>query len=178
MKLQKYFLTLLLIPFFGFVKDNDEFIDWSESRRLGWDDFVAPVNNKSDAAASTSTYLGLEYNIRDNSFNYRIACRFYKTKSWGLVKNNWILNHEQGHFDITEIFARLLNKAMSEYVFNYKTYRKDVNTIYQNYMKQKELFQELYDTETDYSRNKKVQEEWLKKIEVLLKETEEYANYN
>lgn len=160
------------------AQDTSEFIDWSAKRRLAWNDFEAPVNKNSDAAANTSTYLGLEYNVRNNVFNYKVACRFSKNKSWGLVKNEWILRHEQGHFDITEIFARTLHKAVGEYKFNKDNYRADLDKIYKEVLTQKEQLQSLYDRESDYSRNKEKQEEWLRKIGKMLEDTREYAEYN
>jgi hypothetical protein len=41
----------------------------------------------------------------------------------------------------------------------------------------KEKFQQQYDDETDYSRNKPKQEEWFKKIESELKENKTWAGY-
>jgi predicted secreted Zn-dependent protease len=98
-------------------------------------------------------------------------------KSWGLMKTDYILAHEQGHFDITEIFARKLNEALQNYEFNKKTFRKDINDIYQAIVKQKEEYQKMYDGETDHSRNKKIQYEWLEKIQELLAVTENFAAY-
>ena len=48
-------------------------------------------------------------------------------------KTDYILKHEQGHFDIAEIFARKLNKKMSEYKFNKTTYKTDLKNIYDGY---------------------------------------------
>ena len=72
----------------------------------------------SDAAASTATYLGINYGITQFIFTYKINCRLSKNKSWVRYKSDYVLSHEQGHFDITEIFARKLNKMMSEYKFD------------------------------------------------------------
>ena len=93
------------------------------------------------------------------------------------MKTDYILAHEQGHFDITEIYARKLHKELLDYKFNRKTFRQDVNAIYDRVVKEKENFQFAYDGLTDHSRNKTVQEEWLQKIEQLLAETEPYADY-
>ena len=87
------------------------------------------------------------------------------------------MSHEQGHFDITEIFARKMAKAMDDYKFNPRTFRADLDTIYQQIMKEKEEYQERYDHETDYSRDKKMQAEWLKKIAEELEELDEWAGY-
>ena len=177
--LKKYFLLLITaIPAFCFAQDKDEeLIDWKPSRQLTWGDYKNNPAPNSDAAASTTTYLGIEYHIDENSFTWKIQCRFSKTKSWGSSKTDFILNHEQGHFYIAEIFARKLNKKMSEYHFNKNTFRKDLTTIYDGITAEKEAFQDLYDNETDHSRKKEVQEEWLKKIEMMLNELKDYSRY-
>src|SRR6476661_1168751 len=98
-------------------EENEEFIPWTFSRRLEWEDFLCAPKNYSDAVASTSTSLGIAYQVEDGQLTYSISCNFSKHKSWGLLKTEYILAHEQGHFDITEIFARKLYKALSEYQF-------------------------------------------------------------
>jgi hypothetical protein len=155
---------------------KDVYIDWG-AKRLEWTDYLSKPDPESDAAATTTTYLGVEYKISKSIFSYKIACRFSKQKSWGLYKTPYILAHEQGHFDITEIFARQLNQRLGEYVFNKRTFEKDLKKIYEDVMKEKENFQKQYDEESDYSRNKKVQFEWLEKIEKILEETEAYSHY-
>ena len=77
--------------------------------------------------------------------------QFSRNRSWGLYKTDYILSHEQGHFDITEIFARQLNKRMSEYIFNKNTYQQDLQKIYNDIQREKETLQNQYDNETDYS---------------------------
>lgn len=160
------------------LADDEEYIDWHADRRLNWTDFEGPVNRSTDAAALTSTFLGFQYKVKNNVFTYNIQCRFSKKKSWGLVKNDWILNHEQGHFDISELYARYLHEAIINHRLNLKTLKTDLNDIYAEQMKKKEAFQNLYDTETDFSRNKQKQLEWSKKIADLLYEMEEFSDYN
>jgi FtsZ-binding cell division protein ZapB len=158
-------------------RSEDEFIDWQENRRLNWTDFEGPVNHQSEAAALTSTFLGFQYRVKNNVFSYNIACRFAKKRSWGLIKNDWILNHEQGHFDISELFARYLHETITNYPLDFKNLKNDLDLIYQEHMELKEEFQNLYDTETDYSRNKEKQREWTQKINELLVEMKDYSDY-
>ena len=177
-KLRKYLLLAFAAPMFGFAQDKDEkLIDWSASRPLTWADYEGRPNPNSDAAASTTTYLGLEYNVRNGGIRYTIQCRFSKTRSWGVAKTDYILKHEQGHFDIAEIFARMLHKELSAYKFNRETFRDDLGAIYQRVSKAKEDFQNLYDRETDHSRLKVKQEEWYSRIRKMLTELEDYSNY-
>ncbi len=173
------FLLSLLLPFAVQAQDKDEeLVDWNSSQRLTWADYKARPETGSDAAASTTTYIGIEYTIRQRDFSFSIRCRFSKKRSWGIHKTAYILSHEQGHFDIAEIHARKLNKAMSEYEFNKKTYQKDLRNIYDQVMQEKEDMQNRYDKETNHSINKTKQAEWLKKIEEMLEEYKDYAGYN
>ena len=171
------FLASFILPLLIISRNDDDYIKWNESRKLTWDDFKAPPQKIGNTAAMTTTHLGFSYNVKNGSVSYLIDCRFEKNKSWGLVKNDWILKHEQGHFDIAEIFARKLYKAINEYQFNKMSFQKDLDAIYRSIVSEKEKFQQQYDDETDYSRNKPNQEDWFKKIEKALKEHKSWAGY-
>lgn len=156
---------------------NEELIPWKENQKLTWAEYKGKVQSGSDAAASTATYLGIEYNFNKSGFDYKITCSFSKTKSWGLHKTDYILGHEQGHFDIAEIFARKLNKQMSEYGFNKNTFKDDLKNIYMKLTGEKDDFQNQYDKETNHSINKEKQAEWLRKIEEELKALRNFSKY-
>jgi hypothetical protein len=168
--------VFLFSPLSGFAQ-NAQFIEWSPVKRLTWDDYLAKPSSLSDAAAITSTALGVEYHLKNNSLTYTITCRFSKTSSWGRHKTDYILQHEQGHFDITELFARKLAKELKVYKFNPRKYQDDVSKIYKKLMDEKEEYQNKYDKETDFSRNKEQQVEWLEKIKDELDDLDEYASY-
>lgn len=177
-KLKPYFLLFAIFPVLSFAQDKDEaLIGWKPSRQLTWSDYKGNPDGNSDAAASTTTYLGIEYKINENGFSFKIQCLFSQSKSWGRSKTDFILKHEQGHFDIAELYARRLNKKMKEYKFNQNTFKQDVKAIYENITNEKENFQDQYDLETDHSRKKEQQAEWNKKIEKLLEELKDYADY-
>jgi hypothetical protein len=157
--------------------EDETMVSWMAGRRLTWDDFRSvPVRN-TEAVALTSTSLGISYRVKNNQFLYDISCAFSKQHSWGLLKTPYILAHEQAHFDITEIYARKLHHELQLYRFDAKTFKKDINDIYHRVVKEKEAFQELYDGETDHSRKKARQEEWLVRIEALLDDTAPYMDY-
>ena len=170
------FLSIFTLSLFA-QRDNEELMEWSNNNKLIWSDYKAKPDPESDAAASTSTYLVIDYNIRNDDMTYRIQSLFSKTRSWGLHKTAYILSHEQGHFDIAEIFARKLHKKMKEYKFNRRTYQNDLDKIYQEVVDAKSAMQNQYDKETKHSINKEKQAQWLKKIEDLLADYEDYADY-
>jgi hypothetical protein len=174
-----YFLGLLLLsPAVLHAQDrNEELVAWSDARKLTWNDYKADPSPESDAAASTTTYLAISYNIGASGFSYKIQSKFSKTRSWGRHRSEYILTHEQAHFDIAEIFARKLHQRMTEYKFNRRTYQKDLNKIYQEVVDEKEKMQNDYDEETNHSINKEKQRAWLKKIADLLDETAAWSDY-
>ena len=163
-------LTLTLVQ-------QGNLILWNATRKLSWEDFKANPDPRSSNAALTSSSINIEFGYDEERLQYAIRCAFDKTRSWVRVRNNDVLAHEQGHFDIAEIHARKLNKAMREYRFNGRTVSHDVNGIYDSIMNLHRDMQNQYDKETDYSRNRTNQEEWLKKIQQQLQDLASYANY-
>jgi Bacterial protein of unknown function (DUF922) len=178
MKQVSFSFALVAILFFSFLpREKEEFIDWNAGHRLSWDDFKGKPAGAADEAANTNTFMGFDMSMRNNVVSYKISCRFSKSKSWVKVKTDHILQHEQGHFDIAEIFARKLNKAAKEYLAKKGSQPEKLGEVYQQVMKEKIALQTAYDDETDHSRNKEQQKEWLQKIETLLTELEPYADY-
>lgn len=168
------FFTPLLLPA---QREGEELLAWSPTRKLNWADYKASPDPDSDAAATTATYLIFSYSIRNEVPSFTIESKFSKTRSWGLHKTAYILSHEQGHFDISEIFARKLYKKIKEYRFNKRSYQKDLKKIYQDILDEKEKMQSDYDRETNHSINKEKQKEWLEKISRELEKYADYAGY-
>jgi len=170
-----YILPLLFLTVANPVVQD--LIEWNGNQRLTWTDFKGRVPVNAANAALTNTAINVEFGFSKKGMTYSIKCRFDKTKSWVRIKNDLVLGHEQGHFDIAEIHARKLNKALKEYKFNSRTVNNDVNRIYENVMKQHHSFQSEYDQATDFSRKVDKQTEWLAKIEKDLKSLDDYREY-
>jgi hypothetical protein len=170
-----YKLLLVLLPFV--ISGDDHLIDWSASRKLTWDDFQARPDVNSPMVALTSSTIKIEFGFNDKLFTHSISCRFNKQKSWVTRKNDYILKHEQGHFDITEIHARILKKELLAYKFNGKTVNKDINDIYNDVMKQHVSTQQTYDLQTNHSIDSTKQRLWDNKIDSLLKLYKNWEKY-
>lgn len=170
-------LLLVLLPLFASVPTGDNLIDWSSARKLTWNDFKGKPDPTSPNAALTNSGINVEFGFNDKKFTHSIRCRFNTEKSWGRIKNDYILNHEQGHFDITEIHARLLHKELSAYEFNPKTVNKDINSIYDGVMKLHVTAQKNYDIETNHSLDSTQQKLWDNKIAEMLKQYQQFAHY-
>ncbi len=176
----KLFSHLLLITFLcSFETHSNSLIDWSADRRLSWSDFKARPDSNSPNAALTGTNIKFDFSYNsETGFKYHITCQFDKNSSWGRVKTDYILSHEQGHFDIAEIYTRKLCKAFREYKPDVEKANKEVNKIYQKVMSELSERQKEYDRETNFSINKEKQAEWLKKIDEELRSLQAYADYH
>lgn len=172
-------LSVLSLSASLFAQENtDNYISWSTKRKLTWKDFKAPVPAVTrGASASTATSLHFSYSVKAGNISYELNSYFNPAKSWVKDKTDHILAHEQGHFDIAEIYIRKLYQAVQAYSFNKKTYKTDLQDIYQTIAKEKDAFQNAYDAETNHSINVAKQQEWEEKIKGMLKDLEPYAKY-
>lgn len=173
--MSKVVLTFLLV-LVTVVQTNNQ-IPWSANRKLTWNDFKGNPDVNSPNAALTSSNINIQFGYDENGFQYLIKCSFDKNRSWVRIRNNDVLVHEQGHFDLAEVYARKLNKAIEAYHFNAQTVSNDVNKLYESMMKEHRQIQIQYDQETDYSRNRPKQQDWLKKIADDLTSLEGYSHY-
>ena len=175
-KIVLVFISSLLFLSFTKRGKKDDYIPWANHKKLSWDDFtMASPSNMRDAALTT-TFIGFSFSKSRDELNFDIECKFQKSRSWIRVKTDYILKHEQGHFDIAEIFARKLNKEITEFLAKSKQH-EELNKIYTKVMNEKSDLQKLYDDETNHSIKKIRQAAWDKKIVAMLEELKEYSDY-
>lgn len=165
------FVASLLLCTGSFAQDT---VHWRPGYTLKWEDFQGTADTASDYKALSNLDLGFNLSYCESFFSYRVVCSFDKKRSWFHVKDSTLLMHEQGHFDIAEIFARKLRRLFTNYEFNFATVQNDFNEMYNRVMDERREMDELYDKETDFSRNKKLQLSWNEKIKTELKELSPY----
>ena len=172
------FVLFLLISTNIFSQENKDIIPWSYDRSLTWDDFKGRVNKRSNFDALTSASFGFNYKyLSGQYYTFIISVGFDEKSSWVKMENatDDLLKHEQGHFDINEIYARLCIKELQHVkVKNMDKFGKEVEKVFDKVNRQMMKFQDEYDKETNHSKVKDKQIEWNAKIENLLKETAEY----
>ena len=152
------------------ARDSGDTIYWTSAHPLKWDDFRAAPVATSPYAAITTAGIFYTLSYSKSSFRTKVYCYFLKSKSWCKTKDRiGLLKHEQGHFDITELFARKLRDALSAYRYNYATVSGDLKAIFARINREKAAINEQYDRETDLSANPTQQARWNKKIAMALK---------
>lgn len=171
------FLLIALQLCTPFPTKEKESINWRKRRLITWADFKGTPLETAPNAAMTSTSILINFNAYKTGFQFNLTCVFYPEKSWTKVSSEHILGHEQGHFDISELFTRKLHKALKEYRFREKTVDVDIKSIYEHIAKEQAAYQSLYDQQTNYSRNPPEQSAWQSKIISELEELSGYSNY-
>jgi len=152
-------------------------IYWQPNYKLTWEDFQGPPDTISKYRAVSNSGIKYHLSTKEGSFSTKVSCYFIKTKSWARIKNSDILlAHEQGHFDIAELFARKLRKAFAEYKFNHQTASSDFNFLFNTNQSEKDKVDTLYDKETNLSQNRDQQLLWNKKIKIELNKLQKYAS--
>lgn len=156
--MKNIFLLIFLFTVFTFNSAySQDTINWRPNYILKWEDFQGKADSSSEFGAITYAATQYSFKSSDTSFHTKVFCYFDKRVSWVRVKSDIGLIHEQGHFNIAELFARKLRKAFKSYKFNTVTVRQDLRTIFDRIVKERDLKDKLYDKETDFSRNKQAQ---------------------
>lgn len=140
-------------------------IYWKPATKLQWQDFQARPDSTSKYAASTSSGIVWSYAYKSGQFSFTVKTYFAKKKSWkrGTVTDR-MLEHEQGHFDITEIFARKLRQRVNAMSHARAYFENNIASEVAGVLQEKDDQQRLYDKQTNYGTNYMVQQKWLKKI--------------
>lgn len=161
----KFLLTILVCLFMVPTIGDEVKMQWNENRQLTWDDFKGVPNAGDDFVASTNSGISFSfsYQTRNGKMNmdYEVFCNFYPELSWYKKElvTPYILKHEQTHFDISELFARKLRKAMAETNFG-SNLKDEVNAVYQEIETQRRQMQNQYDLESDHSKNEAAEMRW------------------
>ncbi|MBK7885185.1 MAG: hypothetical protein IPJ81_16385 [Chitinophagaceae bacterium] len=155
---------------------DENAIIWDAKKKLKWEDFQGIAERDSKYGAISSVRLQLHYKLKDGYLKgFTVCCLFFKNESWTTDNREYGLSHEQKHFDIGEIQARILRKELAsinkriEYI-NYKIIDSIVNNAY---IKLKDM-QTEYDEQTSHSLYYDGQEKWDAKIQVMLDSLKEY----
>ena len=170
-------VAFLLVTMFLSSYDKDRGIRHDERSILTWKDFKGKVNKRSSYYASTSS--GYQYNAAfvGDSLRIVLPCMFYPEKSW--VKKGKeteaLLKHEQGHFDLTEIYTRKMRREISSKKYAVKKVNKGIVKIIKKYSQQLNTAQKKYDSQTNHSVIEAEQQKWNKKIEGDLQSSELYS---
>lgn len=154
------------------------FEDFRGDNKIGRDSFdLGRSQVITGGMTASSIDLQVKGNTLSKNIDVLIVAQFYRKLSWIGVqsRNAYTLNHEQRHFDITEIFARKLRKAWSEAAINATNYETDGKVLHRLVLADYDRYQDLYDNATRHGMNVVAQQQWDQRIAEELAALETYA---
>lgn len=159
------------------VRPFEKEIVWHPGRRLELMDFKGKTENRPFQAATVGA---IRYNYLAaplaSKFTFQVETIFDCRTSYFKegINTEQTLAHEQGHFDMTELYARKYLKAIQEQVYDLKELEKNHAKIYQGILESLYLEQDKYDTEIYADRSK--QKAWLLTIREALTSLDAYSD--
>lgn len=170
-------------PFSGMLhaqQSTDSMLVWSANRKLTVKDFRQQTDNFADHIGygyKMSSLLDISiynspYHKGDTSFEYNIFPVFYPYSSW--LDDTAKLAHEQLHFDISEMYARLMRKRLEEMKGKPHRYRNAATELQALYDAH-EACHVKYDRESNRGRFPNMQIYWERLVHNQL---DSLSNYN
>ena len=143
-----------------------EVIYYSTSRPLSWKDFKGIPDAASRASALTASGFGYKADYKNvggkANINISVYCYFNKNNSW--VKTGrtteYILNHEQQHFDISFIAASIFLEKLKTTRITQSNYNVVLPNLYKECCNIMNKMQDEYDVQTKNGQLKDEQERW------------------
>jgi hypothetical protein len=159
---------------------NSDELYWSKTRQLAWYDFQGKIPDSSVLSAGVSVKLKLRYEINKKLISVQLICFLAKKESWFKDTSNYMLNHEQAHFNIGELTARMMRKQMDSLSkAKAKLSIKEIKTVFESYSNKLKEMQDLYDNETNHSLNFDAEIRWENMILEELEKLKEFEDlYN
>ena len=145
-----------------------EGLAWSADRRLAWEDFKATAPEIATGEAAHLEY-GLFYGVRctGHNFDFRVIAAMMPGDSW--VRPSVVasesdgartLQHEQTHFNLTEIHARKMRKYFGGLYEPCLKAEEELDTAAARFIRAEAAEQKLYDEETRNGRDVNRQKRW------------------
>jgi len=191
------FILLALITAAAAGADDTAVIEWSPQRPLTWSDFLDSVPRTADEIRVAATTASISWSYKYSVAHSSARCTFTITEigsvagfhpgsSWVRAehRNPGVLAHEQGHFDIAQIYREKFIAATRELIGfsdeclgrNKRTAAEDserriaeiVGSVYEEIWNQYRSHQEQYDADTVHGSDTAAQARWTEDIHALL----------
>jgi hypothetical protein len=161
------------------AKPAKETLGWSANRPLTWADFKARPMGTDRLKALTSANIDVQVACKDFVFSSTVTAVFLPQESWvqdaGKASAN-LLRHEQLHFDITELHARLLRQKLSTIKLDCQHLNPAFSTLTKNYFAAWQREETRYDVESNHGLNQEKQQFWETQVKQRLALLESFAS--
>ncbi|GAA4012297.1 hypothetical protein GCM10022408_26230 [Hymenobacter fastidiosus] len=155
-----------------------ETIPWSANRPLTWADFKTRPAPAEQLAALTSATIDVQVGCQDYVFSARVKAVFMPTESWVRDARHAspnLLRHEQLHFDITELHARLLRQKLKVVKLDCEHLQPAFQNLSNASFAAWKREESRYDGETNHGLNEARQKFWEAQVQQRLALLNQFA---
>jgi hypothetical protein len=146
-----------------------------DSTKLTWPDFKAVMPESNAFFATTYSNTSFALSSRSSAkgpVKLKITTHFYFDRSKSNKKiigqNDYLLAHEQLHFDISWYWYLVFLQELKTVVFDKQKYIAQANEIFKTNQANLRIMQDAYDADSEHSINTAKQNEWTLKVAALL----------
>jgi hypothetical protein len=160
----------------------------TKRKKLTVNDYKGVPDESSNFLARTNPVLSFEYSnpvscVPRGRVKFTVSTQVsLGSKSWMKVSMirkpevlNELLSHEQGHYDISEIFSIDLQKKLSSMCFDKARYKTEIDSVFRSMNRYYDSLQQKYDADTGYMMNRDSQSRWKQKISAMYRKVNEVA---
>ncbi len=161
-------------------RDTTYILEWSPDRKLTWEDFKGKTDRRLDSnvAARSSCRFGIRVDT-SNAPNVTVVVTNEFIRHQSSVrperKTPALLAHEQLHFDLCEVYARILRKRLADTQLSLHNANRVATDIFLEVYKTYKERQWAYDEETHHGLEPVPQQHWAHGIEKELAALSAYA---
>lgn len=157
---------------------------WDENVLLSWEDFKINFDLDIVHHAQSATGIYSFWECNDNHYEFIVGCVFDRTKSWvkywvkfDRKNTSQLLNHEQTHFDLTEVYARKIRYALSTVPDPCRKSQSEMKAIVNKLLEEFKTEEKRYDSATKHGRDTDKQLLWDKNVYRMLEMLDQYKEY-
>jgi hypothetical protein len=139
---------------------------WS-TRPLAWSDYRGAPDFSTDASATTVCEIAYEEACEGDAFSFTVVSMFRRDRSWVRptlfetpARAARLLDHEQGHFDLSEVLARSLRQRLTSLTKPCQMKKDDRHNLIRRQVRDDAQMQARYDRETNFGRDRFAQAHW------------------
>ncbi len=154
-----------------FKYNNPDTILYSKSKPVTWADFQGKPDMTSNAGAVTASGYAYKASMAIDKYelniNINVYTYFVRSLSWkkDFINDDYHLQHEQHHFDITMLGAKKFADKLLNARFTMSNYKYLIGKIFDECYEENVALQQQYDRETEHSIIKTEQYAWNNKIQ-------------
>ena len=147
------------------VGNTDSTLLWTPARRLTWADFRGTPAPTEKLHALTSADLNVQVACTDDVLKVSVQAIFRLLESWTKSPDSApLLRHEQFHFDLTEVHARLLRLSLQKLKMTCRQAQTQLQPLIDAAFVNWQRAQDEYDEDARHGLDKEGQTRWEKQI--------------